>query len=215
MARLPKGIFGPFSGKIGPVVGATWNGIPYIRTKAKKKKKKKKVVKSPLRLANEAKFKFANHWMVPFHPYVIVGFGNFPKEKPPISMAFSINYRDAVTGTYPDFEIDYSKVVLSIGNLPGLTRPVIVFTKPEMLELSWEQDSNPLSAYDDQVTLVLYSRDLALTDGFIGGVKRASRKCSYEFDARLVGKELDVYVSVSSLDRKKMASSVYLGRIAP
>lgn len=214
MARLPKGIFGPFSGKIGPVIGATWNGIPYIRAKAKKKKKKK-VVKSLLKIANEAKFKFGNDWMVPFHPYIIVGFGNSPKGKPPISMAFSINYRDAVIGTYPDFEIDYSKVVLSIGDLPGLTRPAMVFTKPEMLELSWEQDSDPLTSFDDLVTLVLYSRDLALSDGFIGGVKRASGKCSYEFDTRLVGKELDVYVSVSSLDRKKMANSVYLGRVAP
>jgi hypothetical protein len=31
MAKLKHGIFGPFSGKLGPVVGATWMGIPYVR----------------------------------------------------------------------------------------------------------------------------------------------------------------------------------------
>jgi hypothetical protein len=30
MAKLKKGIFGPISGKLGPVVGGTWNGIPSL-----------------------------------------------------------------------------------------------------------------------------------------------------------------------------------------
>ncbi|MBB5439649.1 hypothetical protein HDC92_003345 [Pedobacter sp. AK017] len=31
MAKLKKAIFGPLSGKLGAIVGATWMGIPYIR----------------------------------------------------------------------------------------------------------------------------------------------------------------------------------------
>ena len=31
MARIPAGILGRVSGKVGDVVGATWKGIPYIR----------------------------------------------------------------------------------------------------------------------------------------------------------------------------------------
>jgi len=214
MARLPKGILGPFIGTAGPVVGATWHGIPYMRTKSKKKKKKKRI-KSILTMANEARFKFGNNWLIPFHPYIIVGFGNFPIDKPPISMAFSMNYREAVIGTYPDFDIEYSKVVLSVGDLPGLDQLVMALIEPDQVELSWMQSTSPLTSFDDQIILVLYNKELALTDGFIGGVKRATGKCSFQFDPRLIGKELEVYVSVSSLDRKKMADSVYLGRIVP
>lgn len=214
MARLPKGVFGPFSGKVGPVVGATWNGIPYIRSKPKKKRKKK-AVKTEMQIANQARFKFVNGWMVPFHPYMMIGFGNFPADKPPVSMALSLNYRQIVIGTYPDFDIDYSKVVLSVGDLPGLAQPAIVLNAPDTLELTWAQSADVKAAFDDQLMLVLYSRELELADGFIGGVKRASGKCRFQFIEQLIGKALDVYISVTSLDRKRIANSIYLGRMEP
>lgn len=215
MARLPKGIFGPFSGKIGPVVGVVLNGKAYMRAAPKKRKKKKKKRKPVLQLANEAKFKYVNKWMIPFHPYIIVGFGNLNNGGLPISKAFSINYRQVVTGNYPDFGIDPAKVVLSIGSLPELNEPVMELVEPDTLELSWSKNKGAQASFDDQVILVVYSYDLALTDGFIGGVNRASKKCSFRFDEQLIGKAIDVYVSLTSLDRKRIANSVYLGRITP
>ncbi|TKC63711.1 hypothetical protein FBD94_05020 [Pedobacter hiemivivus] len=215
MARLPKGILGPITGIVGPVVGAVWKGVvPYVRLRPKKKKKKKRKV-SPAQHANEGKFRFGNLWMIPFHPYIITGFQNMPLDKPAISIAFAINYSQAIMGTYPDFEIDYAKVVLSIGDLPGLEEPTIAFTASDTLELHWIDTKRRFTSFDDQIMLVLYSRELAMTDGFIGGIKRATKKCSFQFDGELVGKALDVYVSVLSLNRKKIANSIYLGRIEP
>lgn len=214
MARLPKGILGPIFGLVGPVVGAVWKGVvPYVRSKPKKKKKKKGS-KSVRQLANEGKFKFGNQWMVPFHPYIIVGFQNLPLEKPAISMAFAINFH-AVIGSYPNFEIDCSKVVVSIGDLPGLDNPIITLVASDMVELRWDYTKCGLTSFNDQIMLVLYNQELAMTDGFIGGAKRVSKKCRFQFTEELIGKVLDVYVSVTSLDRKKIANSTYLGRIEP
>lgn len=215
MARLPKGILGPVSGKIGPVVGATCHGVAYVRSAPKKKKKKKKKAKSPAQLANEVKFKFVNRWMVPFHPYILIGFQNLPVEKPAISTAFALNYQQAVVGSFPDFAIDFSKVVLSIGDLPGLDQPAIVLTAPGVLELTWQKSNSLQASFDDQVMLVLYSASLHVVDGFAGGVKRASGSCSYSFAEEMIGKTLEVFISVTSMDRKKIADSVYLGRITP
>jgi hypothetical protein len=213
MARLPKGILGPFIGKVGPVVGSTWNGIAYIRSKPKKKRKKK-TTRSAGQIANQAKFKFTNHWMVPFHSYIIVGFGNFPADKPPVSMAFAVNFREAVIGSFPEFDIDYAKVVLSIGSLPGLTDPVMSIIAPDTIALTWDQTMEQVVSYNDQLVLVLFSRKLELTDGFVGGVKRASGKLSFQFDSRMIGEALDVYIFVTSLDRSRISNSVYLGRTA-
>ena len=33
MARFSKGILGPFSGGVGTVIGGTWKGISYMRSK--------------------------------------------------------------------------------------------------------------------------------------------------------------------------------------
>ena len=31
MAKLSKGILGAFTGKIGPLIGASWKGIPNVK----------------------------------------------------------------------------------------------------------------------------------------------------------------------------------------
>lgn len=214
MAKLPKGIFGPISGKIGPVVGVVWNGVAYVRG-APRKKKKKKNGKSLAQMSNEAKFKFMNQRLVPFHPYITVGFQNVPIGKTALGTAFSINYKEAVIGVYPDFGIDYSKIRLSSGDLPGFSQPVITLIESDTIELTWQKDASPGAAFDDQLLLVLYNPELELIDGFIGGIKRGARNCRFQFDPAMIAQPLQVYVGMTSLDRKKISNSQYLGRITP
>src|SRR5690349_3082317 len=100
MAKIRQGIFGPISGKIGPIVGATWKGIPYIREAGEKRN----LQRSPAQLNNEARFKFANDWLVPFHPFLTIGFQNLAIGKTAIAAALSANYRQIFSGVSPDIE---------------------------------------------------------------------------------------------------------------
>lgn len=211
MAKMKQGIFGPISGKLGPVVGATWNGIPYLRESPKKKKKKRK--RTTAQLANEEKMKFVNLLLVPFHPYVGIGFQHLAIEKTAVNVAYSIMYHRAVTGVYPNLVVDYAQIVISAGNLPGLLNLEMEMVGEQVIQLIWDNGSDPRTGFDDQVMLVLYCPELALTDGFTGGAKRNSEQCLFKFDSRFIGKALEVYVSVTSLDRKRIAHSVYLGRV--
>lgn len=213
MAKLTKGIFGPISGKLGPVVGGTWKGIAYLREASKIKKKK--IGRTPAQVANEMKFKFVHQWLVPFSPYVTVGFAMLANDKTELNAAFSANYHRAISGQYPDLAVDYSKVVISAGALPPLNNPQISFTGPDTLEISWQQNTSPDASFDDQLMLVLYHPDTKKADGFIGGVKRAALHHSFTIEAELVGKELEVYLSITSVDRKKISDSLYMGRVVP
>lgn len=213
MAKLKHGVFGPFSGKIGAVVGATWKGIPYIRQTPKEKATP--TPRSAAQVANEQKMKFTNDLLVPFHPYVTIGFQNLAIQKTAISAAYSVNFHQAITGEYPDLGVDFTKMVLSAGPLPVLNQPVMQLIAADTLELSWQQNTNRKAAFDDQVMLVVYSPELKIADGFTGGAKRSAKQCVFRFEPILIGKMLEVYVSVSSLDRKRIANSVYLGRIEP
>ncbi len=212
--KKPDGILGRFSGKLGPIVGASWKGINYVRL-APKRKKGKNRTPSPAQLANEMKFKFANDWLVPFHLYVTIGFCNLAIRKTAISAAFSVNYHQAIVGVYPELSVDYTKVVLSMGPLPGLNFPVAELTAADTLEVSWLPNKNNKASQNDQVMLVIYSPELKLTDGFIGSAKRSDKKYSFKFNPRLIGTALEVYISVASIDRRKIADSMYLGRIEP
>ncbi|MEJ2903043.1 DUF6266 family protein [Pedobacter panaciterrae] len=71
MAKIKKGILDAVSGKIGPVIGGIWKGIPYLRQVPKKKNKKSN---TPAQIESRQKLRFMNELLVPFHPYVSIGF---------------------------------------------------------------------------------------------------------------------------------------------
>ena len=214
MAKLSKGIFGPVSGRIGSVVGATWKSIAYLRSMPRKKKQK--TVRTPAQIANQMKFKFVTEWLVPFYPYVSNGFRHLAQEKTEINAAFSLNYKQAVKGKYPDVNISYPDVVLSKGNLPGLMEAEVSRKEPDVILLTWEKNEELYQvSFNDQLMLVLYSPELKIADGFIGGVKRASQKCTFKMNPKLANKALEVYVSTYTLNGKLVSDSIYLGRIEP
>lgn len=213
MARLSSGIFGPIHGKLGSVVGAVWKQTAYLRTMPAENKTGRKATTG--QIACREKFKFVQEWLQVFYPYITIGFKNYAKDKTEINAAFSKNYHEATVGVYPDLSIDYSKVILSKGRLPGLYAVQHQLTAPDELRLNWRQNQNDDSCYDDQVMLVVYSSELKIADGFIGGSNRADLQCIFKLNPKLIGKPLDVYVSVVSLNGKKVSNSEYLGRLAP
>jgi hypothetical protein len=213
MARLNNGIFGPVSGKLGPIIGSTWKGIPYLKEVSRKRKKKKP--RTPAQLANEAKFKYVNDWLIPFHPFLTVGFQNLAIQRTAIAAALSANYKAVFIGTSPDIDIVYDKLVVSSGSLAPVGNPQAVFSSTDTLELTWEQNYHPGVVYNDQIMLVLYSEELKYADGFIGAVNRAAEQYSFKINPKLHGQSLHVYISVTSLDRVQIANSIYIGKINP
>lgn len=211
MAKLKFGIFGPISGKIGPIVGGTWKGIPYIREAGEKRN----LPRTPAQLANEAKFKYVNDWLVPFHPFFTIGFQNLAIQKTAIAAALSANYKTVFIGSFPDIDIIYNKLIISSGSLSPLGNPQAVFTSADTIELNWEQNYHPGAVYNDQVMMVIYSETLRYADGFVGAVNRAAEQYSFKISPKLLGQPLHVYISVTSLDRKQIADSIYIGKINP
>ena len=213
MARLSSGIFGPIHGKLGSVVGAVWKQTPYLRTIPSEKTEGLKA--TPAQIACREKFKFVQEWLVPFHPYVTIGFKNYAKDKTEINAAFSKNYREATVGVYPDLSIDYTKVILSKGRLPQLNQIKAEVTSSNSINLTWERNYNDDSCFDDQLMLIAYNRELKIVDGFVGGCNRCDLKCEHSLDPKLIGKSLDIYVSVISLNGKRISDSKYLGKLDP
>lgn len=211
MAKLKLGILGPISGRLGPVVGATWKGISYLREVSDKKS----LQRTPAQLANEGKFKFVNDWLIPFHPYLTIGFENLAIQRTAIAAALSANYNTVFSGVYPELQVAFDKLQISSGPLAPLGNPQAVFSAPDTIDLTWEQNYKPGVLYNDQVMLVLYAEELRMTDGFVGAVNRTVQQYSFKIIPELVGRSLHVYMSVTSLDRKNIADSIYIGKINP
>jgi len=210
MAKLIEGIFGAISGKLGPVTGGVWKGIPYL--KLTPDTGKMKLPRSIAQIANEQKMKFLNAVLKPFYPYLAVGFQNLAIRKTAISAAYSMNYHQALNGVYPNLSIDYSKFMISAGPLPGLPGATVSLSAVDTLQVDWQQSNDAQARYNDQIMLVVYCPELNQADGFIGVAIRREHQCSLKIRENMQGKALEVYVGVTSFDRKKISNSQYLGR---
>lgn len=208
MAKIKLGILGPVSGKIGPVVGGVWKETAYLRKVPVLSTKKRTVAQ----IANEMKFKFIMQWLSPLSPFITVGFNRLATNKTESNVAYQLNL-PAITGTWPDLVIDYSKVIVSKGLLPVLNDPEIILAEANTVFLTWKKSGAAKARYNDQVVLLLYCPELGFADGIIGGVKRADESCTYIFHEKLVGKQLEVYVSITSASRKMVSDSFYLGTL--
>ena len=209
MAKLPQGIFGAIQGKIKNIVGASCNGTSYIRSLPAKSNKPKTLAQ----MNNMEWFKMLNEQLTPFHPYITIGFRNQAKGMTPLNVATSRNSKQFVIGIYPDLQVDFSKLVWSEGILPQLNNPLLSLIEPSKLKLTWQHDNSSATSFDDQLLLVVYCPALKIADGFIGGTERSTLECSFQFNPKFIGYDLEVYVGLTSLNRKKIANSQYLGRL--
>ncbi|RZK38515.1 MAG: hypothetical protein EOO90_21950 [Pedobacter sp.] len=213
MAKFSKGILGPISGKIGPVIGSSWKNIAYLKTADIKKKSNKGP--SPAQQAHHKKFGFITRWLKPLHPYIVTGYRNLAKSNTEVNLAFSDIYHHAITGVYPDLIINYENVRISKGNLPGLDEVQAKLSSSNTLTLTWETSYEHGASFDDLLMLVILNDELSLADGFTGGIKRTAKTCSFSFNEVLVGHPFHAYVSMVSLDGRRVSYSQYLGKIEP
>lgn len=204
---------GPLSGKLGSLIGSSWKGVGYIKMNNYEQATKK--TWSVAQIASREKFKFLRKWLVPLQPYVNIGFRNLAKECTEINVAFKENFRNAMIGEFPNFDIDYTKVVLSIGILAGATNPTASYLNSETLEISWINSYTGKSSFDDQLMLIIYCPFLTEADGFIGGTKRAVKRCVHPIPNQFIGQSLHIYMSFISINGKLVSNSQYLGKIEP
>lgn len=154
MATYSKGANGAFSGKVGSVIGSSWRSVDYLRGLPKKSNK----ASTEPQLAQRTRFALAAQYLSPIKDILNIGFKDKQLNKiTGYNAAVKIFLNQAVTGDYPDFVIDFSKVVLSKGSLSvmhGLNGSL----QGSDLLLNWQSILNRYNAFaDDVLTVVLFN----------------------------------------------------------
>ncbi|RZK79207.1 MAG: hypothetical protein EOO92_09780 [Pedobacter sp.] len=131
----------------------------------------------------------------------------------PFNLAVKLNKSKIVKGTYPDFQIDYSKIVLSQGILdPGADLQVVVLEN--VMTFSWTGDPNMTwESSTDQVMMIAYFPEEERTIVKIDGNKRNEWSDQLIIPPSLVGKYAETYIAFVAADRKQVSDSTYLGSI--
>lgn len=222
MARLKYGPYGPIVGKLGNHIGYIRRGEGILRMIGHPSNKPK----SLKQLAAFDRMRVVMEFISPLNSFINVSF------KPAIlgttkiqqNAAVSNNIKTSVVGEYPNLEMDYSKAVLSKGNLMPAVNPEVSYTLDRSkISITFKWDADSLRNYSDdydQVMMAAYlpanknaffclsgARRMQGEDVLVGVINRR------EGDSENRDRFIETYITFVSDDRMQVSDSVYVGRI--
>ncbi|WP_312190844.1 DUF6266 family protein [Sphingobacterium sp.] len=211
MATINNGVIGKASGKVGAVIASSWKSINYLKGLPKKRTKGM----SEEQLIQQERFLTISKFLMPITPILQVGFGLSKTEKmAPTNVAMQLNIAQAITGVYPDFAVDYSKIDISTGSyLSGGSMAATVAAG--ILSVDWDTTLNSLykTKADDQVIILIYQPE---KDEFMTAPTpptRADGTIDIEIPAHLLGGKGHVWIFFTDRKATKVSKSSYLGEL--
>ncbi len=211
MGIYNKGILGPFSGKVGTVVGANWRGKDVMRSLPKRTDR----TPTATQLMQREKFTAVSDFLTPISNVLSLFYGSGSGELTRRNQAMSYHVKEAVNYVDPDFEILFDKVQIAKGDLLGIQNPTTSSPAAGEIKFNWEDNSGQGSAKPtDQLVLVLYSpvEDIYYTNG--NAATRDSAAVTLTLPAYFAGLEVQAWVTFASATGKSYATSVYMGAVA-
>src|SRR5690349_9396282 len=149
MARIRQGILGPVSGSVGTIVGSSWKDIDYIRSKSSRPRGEP----TQAQLDVQLKFSLLMNFVSTMTELVNLTFAKYATDMSQSNAAFAYNYRNAITGTSPDYTIDYANALVSRGDLANATGVAATVTNG-VLHFTWTDNSGlGLAAPTDKAVL--------------------------------------------------------------
>lgn len=207
MGTIKKGILGGFSGKVGNVIGGSWKGIDYMRSVSSRKRGQS----TQKQKEQQMKFALIARFQQPLTNLLSRTFRSFAIKMTGANSATSYNLRNAITGTYPDFAIDYSRILVSRGDMPNAINPAVEPVSNGMVVFTWGNNTGTGKTKDsDRSVLVAYCPEM---QHFIYTDEGASRE---EEEAQLdlfafTEKEVHTWIAFISEDGTEVATSIYTG----
>ena len=210
MGTYNKGILGAFSGKVGPVVGASWRGKDVLRSLPRKGNR----VATETQLLQREKFTMVTEFLTPLNSVVGRYFGNNTGDKTRRNQAMSYLLKEAVTYVAPDLVWEFNKVLISRGDLLGLNTANASAGTGSSVDITWTDNSGQGDAETtDKLVVVLYEETTKTTVHSLNAGLRNQETANVVVPAFLTGLTVQVWATFASSNDKLYATSQYLGTV--
>ncbi|MFI5205410.1 MAG: DUF6266 family protein [Candidatus Paceibacterales bacterium] len=209
MGKIKEGILGPFSGTVGPVIGSQWKGIAVIRSRPPGKRRKS----TEAQLKQMAKLSLMTKFVHPLTDLLNKTYRDVGNRMSSFNKTLSYNMRNAVSGQYPAFTINYPRVVLGIGDLLNVDDASVHSETKGELRFDWTDNSGEGSAEStDRVFAAVYCESLKQwVTGYGGPMRNAG---SYRLDvAQFGGNAVQTYIGFLSADGQSVSNSLFTGQV--
>ena len=208
MGTIKQGILGGFSGKVGTVVGGSWRGIPYMRSLPSSFRNPRTVGQ----VTQRTRFLVTLEFLKTINLFIRVGYKAYAIKQSAYNAAMSYIVNNAVTGTFPDFEIDYPNVLVSRGSLKQAEGGSAT-AGSESITFAWTDNSGVSNALDsDKAMPLVFNSSKGEAVFNTAAADRSAETADLPIPAGWSGDTVEVYLGFISNDGALVANSVYLGQ---
>lgn len=210
MAIIKQGVLGAFSGKVGTVIGTSWKGIAIIRGIAAS------IVnpRTPAQLEQRARFSLVVKFLRTLTAFLRSGFKSAALQMSGFNAAVAYNVKNAVSGIYPELTLDYTKLRVTQGNLPGALNPTVVSSAAGTVAFHWDDNSMDAgSMADDKAVLLVYNPVKGQSVNSIGPLTRTEGDQTLTLPAAFTGDQVECYISFANANESVFSDSIYVGKV--
>jgi len=216
MGKIANGAHSSPSGKIGNLVGSSWRGISYLKSRPVRYRDAKTIVQQTTRM----KMKLTIEFLKACIPVIRIGFlGYSTPTQAAFHVATSYNYHHGIKGAFPDLEIDYSQIMVARGNLPAAEQAICEPAGEGKIRFTWMATSEkPGARHDDTAILLAYNPSKRYAVYSLQGSIRADGEAALTVPSDFAGDEVHCYLCFANLPKLAMdpsaeyiSDSMYLG----
>ncbi|MBV9962258.1 MAG: hypothetical protein JO072_08430 [Parafilimonas sp.] len=209
MAQTPSGILGAIDGSVGTVTGSRWKETTYIRLR----NRKRRGTSSAKQIDVQLRFILVQRFLQTMNSLLKLTFKKYAAEMTEFNAAFSYNFHNAITGRTPDYEIDFTKALVSRGELPNAIAPAAT-AEGAVVYFRWEDNtgSNTAKATDNAV-MVVYCKNLNQTI-YTTNVGTRADKAAQINAASFKGETVETWLAFLSEDGAEASNSLFTGELS-
>ena len=210
MGKINQGILGGVSGQVGNVIGGTWKGIDYLRIKPSS-------VANPRtegQMDQRSRFSTALQFLQPMLDFIKIGYKNYAIKMSAFNSAMSNILKNAVTGAYPNFSIDYANALISRGSLAGVLNGAANSSVAGAIDFTWDDNSIESNAQaTDKAMILAYNQSKDKAVFVTAGATRSAGTQTLTVPDDFSGDSVECFIAFISADGLSVANSKYLGSV--
>ncbi|PVW12850.1 DUF6266 family protein [Marixanthomonas spongiae] len=211
MGTLQNGLMGGFSGKVGPVVGATWRNKNIIRSAPQLSNKPR----SQAQLSNQSNFGLVSTFLAKYRAFINAYFIPDADGKAAYGSAMSYHRKHATIKINGLYYMNYLKVLISKGPLPGVWNLTFTQGAINSFQLTWDDNSEqPLAAPNDLLTVATYAPALHTFYFFEACAERQDTSVQLTIPAGFTEQNLQLWATFTDQAKHPTAAtSCYVGEV--
>lgn len=213
MGKVTGGVAMGFSGKVGDVIFSQHEGN---ETRVRSVPAPSTVPPTAKQLGNRQEIAVNSAFIRTVKDFVAIGFALEGKREKinGCNAATRYNRKNSFTGGYPERRIDFSKVLMTKGQMPAPAGAAVSRNEFGFI-FTWDTADDERGVhYTDQVMLMAYFPELGKAEYLTSGSQRSRGTEILALGRIATGHIAEVYLSFIEDNRKSISDSVYLGQLS-